>query len=176
MLKIRSLRTAILAGAVTAVLVAGSTLASDGRRGSADSEHGTNGDHGNNGKVLDASLAGIPATLTGQTFMGAIGGGVAWKIDSGRARLSSGGQLDVRVRGLVLAAGASVGTNPIPTGRALVSCGGAVVAMSDSVPFSTQGDARVKATVTLPASCLAPVIFFAGDTAAGPRWFAVTGF
>ena len=176
MLKIRSFRTAILAGAVTAVLVAGSTLASDGNRGGSDGDHGNNGDHGNGAKVLDASLAGIPATLTGQTFMGAVGGGVAWQIDSGRARLSSSGRLDVRVKGLVLAAGASAGTNPIATGRALVSCSGAVVAMSDSVPFSTQGDARVNATVTLPASCLAPVIFFAGDTAAGPRWFAVTGF
>lgn len=175
MVKSRSIRVALLVGALAAVVAAGSALASDGNRGSSGGNHGDNGGRGNS-RVLDASLAGIPASLTGQTFMGAIGGGVAWQISSGRARLSSNGQLDVRVRGLVLAAGASQGTNPIPTGRALVSCSGAVVAMSDSVPFSPKGDARVNAQVTLPASCLAPVVFFAGDTAAGPRWFAVTGF
>ena len=65
---------------------------------------------------------------------------------------------------------------PVPTGRALVACGGMLVAMSDSVPFSPEGNAEVDAQVSLPASCLAPVIFFAGDTGAGARWFAVTGF
>ena len=174
--KLRYLRTSILAGALAAIVVAGSTVAHDGNQGNSNGDQGNSGDHRNNGRVLDAKLAGIPASLTGQTFMGATGGGVAWQISSGRARLTAGGQLDVRVRGLVLAAGASIGTNPVPTGRALVSCSGAVVAMSDSVPFSTAGDAWVSTKVTLPASCLAPVIFFAGDTAAGLRWFAVTGF
>ena len=157
--KTRSLRIALLAGALTAALAVGSTVASDGHR-----------------KVLDATLAGIPTSMAGQTFMGAIGGGLPWRIDGGEAKLASDGRLTVEVEGLVLAAGTKQGTNPIPTGRALVSCSGAVVAMSDSVPFSPTGDASVDAMVSLPASCLAPVIFFAGDTAAGPRWFAVTGF
>jgi hypothetical protein len=157
--KTRSLRIALLAGALTAALAVGSTVASDGHH-----------------KVLDATLAGIPTSMTGQTFMGAVGGGLPWRIDSGRAKLSSDGRLAVEVEGLVLAAGAKEGTNPVPTGRALVACGGMVVAMSDSVPFSPEGNAEVDAQVSLPASCLAPVIFFAGDTGAGARWFAVTGF
>ena len=172
MQKTRSVRVALLVGALAAVVAAGTVVASDGNRNSGDGDHGDNG----NARILDATLAGIPASLTGQTFMGAIGGGVAWRIASGEAKLSSGGRLNVEVEGLVLAAGAKVGTNPIPTGRALVSCSGAVVAMSDSVPFSPTGDAEVDAMVSLPASCLAPVVFFAGDTGAGPRWFAVTGF
>ena len=49
-------------------------------------------------------------------------------------------------------------------------------AVFDSVPCPTDGNAEVDTMVSLPASCLAPVIFFAGDTRAGPRWFAVTGF
>jgi hypothetical protein len=157
--KTRSLRIALLAGALTAALAVGSTIASDGHR-----------------KVLDATLAGIPTSMTNQTFMGAIGGGLPWRIASGEAKLSSDGRLTVEVEGLVLAAGAKQGTNPVPTGRALVACGGMVVAMSDSVPFSPTGNAEVHARVSLPASCLAPVIFFAGDTAGGARWFAVTGF
>lgn len=159
--KARSLRIALLAGALTAALAVGSTVASDGHP-----------------KVLDATLAGIPTSMTGQTFMGAVGGGAPWRIDSGRAKLWSDGRLAVEVEGLVLASGAKEGTNPIPTGRALVACGGTVVAMSDSVPFSPEGNAEVDARLSLPASCLAPVIFFAGDTAGGATvvWFAVTGF
>ncbi len=172
MRRTRSLRIALLVGALAAIVAAGTVLAEDGNRGISDGDHGNNG----NGKILNATLAGIPASLTGQPFMGATGGGVPWQIDRGRAKLSMDGRLKVDVRGLVLAAGTSKGTNPIATGHALVSCSGAVVAMSGPVPFSTTGDARVDTMVSLPASCLAPVVFFAGITANGDRWFAVTGF
>jgi hypothetical protein len=155
----RSFRVALVAGVLVAFAVAGSTGASNGNR-----------------KVLDATMAGIPSSLAGQVFMGATGGGLPWRLDGGRAKLWSDGRLAVEVEGLVLAAGANEGRNPIPTGRALVSCGGVVVAMSDPVPYSPEGDAEVDAHVSLPASCLAPVVFFAGNTGAGPRWFAVTGF
>ncbi len=156
---IRSVRIALVLGVLVAIVVAGVTGASEGNR-----------------RVLRATMAGIPSSLTGQTFMGAIGGGAPWRIRSGTADLRSNGRLEVEVEGLVLATGAREGTNPIPTGQALVSCGGAVVAMSDAVPFSPAGDAEVEARVSLPSSCLAPVVFFAGITGAGPRWFAVTGF
>jgi hypothetical protein len=155
----RSLRMALAGGLLFTLAVASSTTAADGNR-----------------KVLDATMAGIPASLTGQAFMGAQGGGLPWRLDGGRAKLWSDGRLVVEVEGLVLAAGSNEGRNPVPTGRALVSCEGAVVAMSDPVPYSAEGDATVEARVDLPASCLAPVVFFAGNTGAGPRWFAVTGF
>jgi hypothetical protein len=169
MQKPRSVRIALLVGALAAVVAAGTVVASDGHRDDGDGDHGNKG----NAKILDATLAGIPASLAGQTFMGAIGGGLPWRIDSGRAKLRAGGQLKVEVEGLVLVA---TGANPIATGRAIVSCSGAVVAMSNSVPFSPTGDAKVDTMVSLPGSCLAPVIFFAGDTTLGSRWFAVTGF
>ncbi len=156
---IRSIRIALVGGVLVALVAAGTTAASNGNR-----------------KVLDATMAGIPTSLAGQVFMGATGGGLPWRLSGGTVKLWSDGRLVVEVEGLVLAAGPNEGRNPIPTGRALVSCGGAVVAMSDSVPFSPEGDAEVEAQVDLPASCLAPVVFFAGNTAAGPRWFAVTGF
>jgi len=155
----RSIKAALVAGALVTLVAAGSTGASNGNR-----------------RVLDATMAGIPSSLTGQTFMGASGGGLPWRLSSGTAKLWSDGRLVVNVEGLVLAAGANEGRNPVPTGRALVSCEGTVVAMSDSVPFSVGGDAEVEAEVSLPASCLAPVVFFAGNTGAGARWFAVTGF
>jgi hypothetical protein len=82
----------------------------------------------------------------------------------------------VSVWHLVLAAGPLEVTNPLPTGRAIVACGGgSSIVMSGLVPFSPEGDAMVEATMVLPMPCLAPVVFFAGQTGGGPRWFAVTG-
>jgi hypothetical protein len=127
-------------------------------------------------KIIDVRLAGIPASAAGQTLFGVVGGGAPWSLVKGRAKLFSNGRLELDVKGLVLAAGGSIGTNPIPTGQAILSCGGTVAAMSAAVPFSTKGDARVREKLTLPASCLGPVIFFAGITANGPRWFAISGW
>jgi hypothetical protein len=47
--------------------------------------------------------------------------------------------------------------------------------MADTVPYSAEGDAHVSTTVSLPSPCLAPAVFFAGQTGTGPRRFAVTG-
>ncbi len=150
--------TALLGAAAAAVLAVGVVAAGSGA------------------PVLDASMAGIPASLAGQSFMGVQGGGLPWSIERGDARLSRNGRLHVEVEGLVLAAGPAAGTNPIRTGVAIVTCGGAPVATTAAVPYSAAGDAEVEAIVTLPEPCLAPAVFFAGVTANGPRWFAVTGW
>jgi hypothetical protein len=121
-------------------------------------------------KVFRSTMVGIPTA--GLSLFGVPGGGVAWVIDEGSATLTADGRLHVEVEGLVLATNH---TNPIPTGRAIVACGGAAVASTDAVPFSSSGDAEVHATVSLPSPCLAPAVFFAGITAGGDRWFAVTG-
>lgn len=126
-------------------------------------------------KVLDASLVGLPASATGQTLQGVQAGGLPWRIEMGSARLFADGRLQVEVHGLVLDAGAAAGTNPIPTARAIVTCDGSPVAMSAIVPYSAQGDASIMETLSVPSPCLAPAVFFAGVTAGGPRWFAVTG-
>ncbi|HET7028041.1 MAG TPA: hypothetical protein VFI28_10165 [Candidatus Limnocylindrales bacterium] len=134
----------------------------------------------NRPRILDANLAGLPATLTGQTLFGVTAGGAPWRLDGGRAKLFSDGRLQVEVRGLVLAAGPLEGTNPIPHGEAIVTCQGAVAARSVPVDYSADGDATVDQTVALPDGCLAPVVFFSGvPNPAVPTtapWFAVTGF
>jgi hypothetical protein len=122
-------------------------------------------------KVLDARMAGIPSGAP--TLDGLIGGGVAWSLEEGRTMLFSDGRLHVEVQGLVVA---SSGVNPIATGRAVVTCSSEAAARSPIVPFSPTGDAEVNAIVDLPASCLAPAVFFVGITGTGAeRWFAVTG-
>ncbi len=154
----RSIRTAAVLALGAALLVGGTAL----------------GDSGGV-KTFDASLAGIPAGAAAM-FPGITGGGAPWKLEKGDARLFSDGRLQVEVHGLVLAAGPNVGKNPFPTGRAFVSCnGGAVVVGSSVVDYSPEGDASVNERIELPAPCLGPVVFFAGITGGGPRWFAVTG-
>ena len=126
-------------------------------------------------KVLDASMAGI--SQANQILYGVQGGGLPWTLDFGSARLFADGRLQVTVKGLVIASGPNTGRNPAPTGRAIVTCAGAPVAMSSIVPFSVpDGDARINETIALPADCAGPAVFFAGITGAGPRWFGVTGW
>jgi hypothetical protein len=152
----RFARPALIGAAIAVALTAGSVVADPGT------------------KVLDASMTGIP--VAGQTLLGVKGGGLPWMLDRGDAKLFADGRLEVSVRHLVLAAGGAAGTNPIPTGRAIVACnGGADTVMTDTVPFSPEGNATVQATVNLPSPCLAPAVFFAGQTGNGPLWFAVTG-
>jgi len=123
-------------------------------------------------KILDARMA--PVTVPNQVLQGLTGGGAPWSIEEGKATLFADGRLHVEVEGLIVIAR---GNNPIPQGRAIITCSSAPAVSSPIVPFSTAGDAEVNARVTLPASCLAPAVFFVGVTATGAQpWFAVTGF
>lgn len=134
-------------------------------------------------KVLEFdTMAGVEAPYTGATnaIRGVPGGGLPWTLDEAKGELRTDGRLEVRVRGLVLAAGANVGTNPIASFRAIVSCetiGAAGEALTTNVstgtfPASTAGDADIEATVNLPDPCYAPIVFV---TSPGGAWFAVTG-
>lgn len=113
---------------------------------------------------------------------GVAGGGLPWEIKEGKGRLRADGRLRVKVEGLVLARRDPVpanlqGTNPIPQFRAIVSCATADPAMganvmTDLVPASPRGDARIRTRVDLPEPCIAPIVFVTSPTNA---WFAVTG-
>ena len=119
-------------------------------------------------KILDSTMAGLP---TGSLPLdGLTGGGVPWSIDNGRVLLFADGRLHVEVEGLVVTAS---GVNPVTTGKAVVTCGGAPVAETATVPFSGTGDAEINAVVSLPSPCLGVAVFF---TNSGSRWFAVSGF
>lgn len=155
-IRVRHLAPAVAGAFIAVVLVTGIAAADPGN------------------KLLDASMTGIPAP--GMTLEGVDGGGLPWVLQRGDAKLFADGRLQVSVSGLVIASGPLAGTNPIHTGRAIVACnGGTSVVMSDPVPYSPSGDATVNTHINLPSQCLGPVVFFAGQTAAGPRWFAVSG-
>lgn len=136
-------------------------------------------------KILEFdTMVGTPAAFTGATnaIRGVPGGGLPWRIASGTGELTAAGDLEVKVRGLVLDAGANAGSNPSATFRAIVSClnANAETVNVTTAPFPATtgpastggGNAKIEASLTLPTPCLAPIVFV---TSAGGSWFAVTG-
>jgi hypothetical protein len=107
------------------------------------------------------------------------GAGSPWSIDKANGTLKQNGDLDVKVKGLIIT---GTGANPVPTFRAVVSCqsianGAAVVVNRVTAPFpaTTTGDAHFKGNVDLPSPCVAPIVFVTNGTGDPPAWFSVTG-
>lgn len=138
-------------------------------------------------KVLKFNtMVGVPAGLTGAQsqvpLRGINGGGLPWAIADAEGELRANGHLEIRVQGLVLAAGANTGINPIASFRGLVSCVNADGTFSniptDPFPATTGaataggGNAEIVADLVLPQPCIAPIIFVTSPTGS---WFAATG-
>lgn len=130
-------------------------------------------------KVLEFdTMVAVPQTFTGAQapIRGINGGGLPWSIDEAKGELDVNGKLEVRVRGLVLAAGTNTGVNPLATFSAVVSCLAADRSTQNvsTLPFpaTSSGDADIEAFVTLPRPCIAPIVFV---TTAGGAWLATTG-
>ena len=88
--------------------------------------------------------------------------GKKWKLGSAQAQVGADGTSNVQVNGLVLD-DASVGSaNGSPDGvdaiAVAVLCGGKVVAQSDPVPLSKQGNASFKGTLRVPRDCASPAV------------------
>jgi hypothetical protein len=130
------------------------------------------------------SMVGVPQAFSGATnaIRGVPGGGIPWTLASGKVVLTTDGHLTVKVEGLVLAAGASAGSNPVNPFRAIVSClrSDATIAnvMTDTFPATTGpasaggGNAKFEGDLALPDPCIAPIVFV---TSGGGSWFASTG-
>ncbi len=103
--------------------------------------------------LLSAPLA---ASLpTDNPIFGVNPGGAPWQIAPGNVQLRQNGALTADVDRLVLTA---TGKNPIPDLAASVFCNGVLAGTTVPVPFSSRGNARIHATVTLPAFCPAPAV------------------
>lgn len=125
---------------------------------------------------VTGAFVGAPTNPDGGTpIRGIHGGGFPWTLDAADGQLSTDGRLRVRVRGLVLAGGppSVIGTNPIPTFRAIVSFENAAPIFTDPVPASTTGDADIDTQIDLLHPGIAPIIFVSHGKAVA--WFAVTG-
>ena len=138
-------------------------------------------------KILEFdTMVGVPSGLTGTQsqapLRGINGGGLPWMIGSASGELTPSGHLEIKVQGLVFAAGPNTGSNTVASFRALVSCvksdGSFQNILTDPFPATTGpaslggGNAEIETDVILPQPCIAPIIFV---TSPGGSWFAATG-
>jgi hypothetical protein len=137
---------------------------------------------GNSAKVLKFErMAPVVAPFTGATnpIRGISGGGVPWSIESGTGFLRADGRLHIEVQGLIIPAR---GNNPISAFRGVVNCltpdspMNGVNLVTDPFPATMTGDSTIDATVDLPETCVAPIVFVTNGTGSPPgAWFATTG-
>jgi hypothetical protein len=169
-------RRAMVVGVAVATLLIGTAAtvagASAGARGHEPERHGD---------VLRSALVGRPVGAnTTVPIRGVPPGGVAWALSGGTVRLSSAGRLSLEVEGLVI-----TGTNtkldgttgPVTAIVAALTCEGTspTIVSSTPVPLSSRGNAAIEQRITLPATCLAPIVLVRANSSSGP-WIAATGF
>jgi len=116
---------------------------------------------------------------------GVRGDELPWAVGSANGSLSTDGHLVINVTGVVFANDPSVppnivGTNDEATFRGMVSClveskngVSTVNVVTQGFPATTTGDSNIDAHITLPAQCVAPIIFVMSGSE--DKWFAVTG-
>jgi hypothetical protein len=109
-------------------------------------------------------------SVPGPTIAGVPAGGRAWTISNGsKARVDEDGEVRVVLHGLVFADTKT--TLPVTQVKASVVCGGAVTGTTDLVSITPDGDAEIRATVSLPADCSDPIVLI---RVAGGAWIAAT--
>ncbi|MGH2934781.1 MAG: hypothetical protein ACRDL2_09775 [Gaiellaceae bacterium] len=182
----------MLVALVVALLTAGTLLlVSVGASADHGDRHGSNsgkvaksGDDGNGnrddreGAILSSTLA--PSQPTDPAIDGVSPGGVPWVVKRSSVQLQANGGIRVSIRGLVIPvahgtfpAGTAL---PVTTVSASLYCApGTAAATTMTVPLTSTGNASIVDTVSLPATCLAPVVLVhpnGGDTA----YIAATGW
>ena len=176
----RTVYVVVMVAAVSAVLMAltvnalgarGSGGGGNDKGGGNDQGHNGNGQgngQGNGNTLLRSTLApSQPATSGDPPFHGNGPGGVPWVLQRGEVRLKRNGQFRLRLRGLVIPSPPGDNTpGPVNTVNASLYCGedtpgpppNTPAATTDQVPISRQGDADIDTTISVPATCLTPVI------------------
>jgi hypothetical protein len=141
----------------------------------ASGDHGRGRDEGHGGKLFRSALA--PSQTTDPAFHGVTPGGVNWSLKKGSVKISRNGHFDLRLDGLVITATGTA--RPVATVSASLFCGADAnttpAFTTGQVPISPEGDARIHQDVTLPATCLAPIVLVhpnGGTT----RYISVTGW
>jgi len=125
------------------------------------------------GPLLTSTLA--PSVPTDPTLHGVAAGGVPWELEDSALTLSGNGDLDVLIRGLVIPELGTAG--PVKTVDAALYCGNdtTAAATTASVPLSEKGNATIATRVSLPTTCLTPVILINPNGAAS-AYIATSGF
>jgi hypothetical protein len=129
--------------------------------------------------LLRSTIIGSnPNTVIG----GVKSGGAPWTVERGSVVLDEDGRLRVEVHDLILPNLRNPG--PVTNVSASLVCGGSggsVVATTDPVPLSGDGNAGIDEKINLPAVCFGPIILvraagFNGNLLPQPGpWIASTG-
>jgi len=142
-----------------------------------------------------STMVGLPRPYTGSAnaIRGISGGGLPWVIGTANGELKQSGKLELAVTGLVIdpndpaaITAGRAGTNPSASFKVIVSClsrdaagvANVVNVSTDPFPATTGlaanggGNAHIEAQLSLPAPCIAPIVFVTNPAGA---WFAVTG-
>ena len=106
-------------------------------------------------------------------------GGAPWTVQRGSARLNDDGRLRVELRDLILPNLGNPG--PVTNVSASLVCGGAggnVVATTEPVPLSGDGNAEIDEKISTSDVCFAPIVIIraAGSNGKLGPWIAATGF
>ncbi len=142
---------------------------------------------GKNLQTFDA-MYGVDGPFVGDGFLirGIPGDELPWEVRDARGRLDTDGHLTIKVRGLVFKDVPEVpvelrGKNDEAEFRGAVSCWteeGDHVATVNTItrgfPATASGDSSIRATLSLPNPCVAPIIMVLAGSE--DKWFAVTGF
>ena len=119
--------------------------------------------------LLRSGVAGstpLTAVPAGPVLFDINPGGAPWVANRHSSiRVKRDGDVRIKVRGLVIPN--RVPGNPLANIVASLVCNGAVVATTDPVPFSPEGDADIRQEVMVPTPCVAPVVLLRPN-AAGP--------
>ena len=182
-----------------AALLAGSTFVAKADHGGSSSPNGNNdsqednplarGNNGDEGAFLTFNrMVAVDGAFEGATnaIRGLPGDALPHTLRQATGALGASGRLHIEVQGLVIAndmsvPAASQGVNDQASFRGLVSClseatDGSVKTvnvMTDPFPATPGGRANIQGTVTLPAQCIAPIVFV--TNADGSTWLAVVG-
>jgi len=130
---------------------------------------------GEGSTLLRSTLA--PSVPGDPPFHGVTPGGAPWILDRGDVSIRDNGKLALEVEGLVIPA---LGTpDGVKTISASLYCGAeantAPAATTKQVPLSRSGDAKIRQTLTLPATCFAPIVLVHPNGILA-RYIAVTGW
>ncbi len=120
-------------------------------------------------------VTGVNATTGAPTLnvVRNVNPGGPWRIAALEANVDVDGHIQVKGKGLLLAAGNGIGTNANQTVHATLFCGAATSPTSFDtvgVPLAVDGDFTIEDTFTgLPSACANPVLLIRN---AGGVWFA----
>jgi hypothetical protein len=151
-------------GVLSAAALAGSAIGGVSAFGHDDHSQGDQGNnHGRHNGATVFRSAVAPSLPGPPTIHGVSAGGAPWVLRSGEIRIRRGGRFQVRVRGLVIPSPPGDNTpGPVTTISASLYCGAdtdmTAAATTGQVPLSRNGNARIDQHVTLPSTCLAPIV------------------